>query len=168
MLGANIRVLSGTVLLNYAPLVLEEEVGMWENYTRENMNSFFESIAAEEELREIHEARFNKSSRLLQQELAVSDRIITLSGRPENRSYHLPIWQQSPAVPFPLLNFDLLSHPTGQNAYEESLRTGKAVLDFADNLNKESYGTTGQYIQMVLSASQYRDVVDTFLGDPSS
>jgi hypothetical protein len=67
-----------------------------------------------------------------------------------------------------VLNFNVLSHPAGMGSYMEVLNTGQAVMDSAANLNQENYGDTGAYMKLLISMSQYRESLDTFLGDPTS
>ena len=81
----------------------------------------------------------------------------------------LPLWQTTPAGTTPkILNFNAMSHPSAQQGYREVLRSGKAVLDIADNHDKKTYGNNAEVVQMLLSLGQYRDVADELCGEPST
>jgi hypothetical protein len=58
--------------------------------------------------------------------------------------------------------------PVGKGSYYELLRSNQAVLDVADNLDAEHFGTTGGYFKLVLGMSQYRGQIEQFLGKPTT
>jgi hypothetical protein len=90
----------------------------------------------------------------------------TLSAPPGSGPY-LPVWQVSPIVPMKsVLNFNVLSHQSGKGAFEEVICSGQAVVNFADNLNKEHLG--GAYFKLLLSMSQYPGEIELFLGEPET
>jgi hypothetical protein len=67
-----------------------------------------------------------------------------------------------------VLNFNVLSHPFNKGSGKEVIRSGRAVVDLADNLNKENFGATGTYAKLILSMSEYRGEIEQFLGEPMS
>lgn len=171
--GASARILSGISNLNYCPLVTDENREAWEKYTVDNQAEFFATLSADEQQRQFQDASYNADRRDLEQfELELLRVIDNLDGpAPNGTGPYLPIWQATPATPLDFfINFNVLSHPTGQKAYKQTLETGQAVLDFADNMSTKdaAYEGTIVFLRLLLSLSQYRDVIDDFLGDPSS
>lgn len=166
--------------INYSPLVTEENRIAWERYSVDNQGpAFFNSLVHDAVQRQLQDSVFNSTLRHLQ-ELELYKTIhgfystpqangSLVGTAPKGAGPYLPLWQLSPVVPSgALVNFNALSHPIAQKSCRETLRTGQAVIDFAENLNKEEYGNTLALVKVFLSLGQYRDVVSDFLEDPSS
>lgn len=152
-------------------MVTDENRAAWEEFAWENRMQFVDAIASDAVRRSVQDATFNKTTQRDLQEIELSDSITDLGVGPalNGTGPYFPLWQQSPAVPAGFLyNFNVLSHPAAQRAFQKLLETGDAVIGIADNLNKESYGSTGAFVQLLLSMGQYRDTIGDYLGDPSS
>jgi hypothetical protein len=189
--SANTRILADSVLLNFHPLVTDQARDGWEVYEKEHRDLYDAEFAQDRMQQALQDARFNRTAdantgaRHLQQEeeaveldmlgREIHNSIVnmqpdgsTLSAPPGSGPY-LPVWQVSPLVPMKsVLNFNVLSHPFNKGSGEEVIRSGQAVVDLADNLNKENFGATGMYAKLILSMSQYRGEIEEFLGEPVS
>jgi class 3 adenylate cyclase len=179
--ASNARIMSEALVFNYQPIVTDETRKGWETYVRENKKLHFDASITELDLIQYQDNYFNQSgSQNLQinQELSAAQNIQDLSDAirnfalngslviaPEGSGPYLPIWQASPAAPSPaILNFNILTHPASF-LYIDTMFNGKAVLLGAASLNGVD---NGAYMRQVLSLSQFRNSIETYLGDPTS
>lgn len=173
--GANSRVMSGSVFLQYLPVVTDENREGWEAYEIANRGHYIEELSTEMAFIKDQDSQFNKSEvrRLLVDAFRDTIENLTPNGTnivapPESGPY-LPVWQHSPVTPTKaLLNFNALTHPASAGGYREAMTTGQAVIEAAINLAGEHLGRTGIFFKTMLSMSQYRHDMEEYLGDPVS
>jgi class 3 adenylate cyclase len=175
---ANIRVLSDTSIIHYYPIVTEETRKGWEEYQFTHQNHFDKAYASELAMIQHQNDELGRpAGRKLQEnetvkapkEIGFSLPNGTYVAMPENTGPYFPLWQFSPVIPIKqLINVNIILNPAVTGAYSETIRTGKAVIESAANLNGENYRDTGALFKMFLDASQYRFDVKEYLGDPVS
>jgi class 3 adenylate cyclase len=167
------RVMSEAIVFNFQPIVTDITRQGWEAYVMENKIQYIDASITELALVQYQDNYFNQSDRRTLQKLQdLSDSIIgyvpngTIVASPKNSGPYLPVWQSSPATPFPIMNFNILTHPASL-LYINTMFNGEAVMLGAENLNGQD-GGTGDYVRYILSISQFRDSVETYLGEPTS
>jgi class 3 adenylate cyclase len=174
LIAANSRIMSETFLFNYYPLVTDENRNGWEAFVLENQNLYNSSAASELGWIAYQNSLFNKSQ---ERNLQVFDGFHNKIGNVETDGSvslakkgtgpYLPLWQASPFIPdVVLLNSNALAHSSTQT-FSKTLTTSQAVVSPAENLYNENAGPEGDYFQMVLSMSQFRDMGEQ-LNDPAS
>lgn len=168
---SNTRIMSEACVFNYQPIVTDETRKGWEAYVIENRNQFVEAVGTEMAMIQYQDSYFNKSEdRSLQELVGFMDTMVNYNDStsiiptPEDSGPYLPLWQQSPAIPFAsFLNFNILSHPDS-SLNRETMYGDKAVIFAAANF----FGESGVYSQYLLSLTQFRQTVDDYLMDPTS
>ena len=167
---SNMRIMSEAVVFNYQPIVTDETRRGYEAYVLENRGQLFDSVAKEMASIQHQDAYFNKSiPRMLQDVPPFIDKIYNIipniSFAPEGSGPYLPLWQISPATPFPsVLNFNILSHPVSL-LYRQTMYDSKAVILAASSPSRED---DDEYFKVVLSMSQFRNTVGEYLREPTS
>ena len=167
---SNMRIMSEAVVFNYQPIVTDETRKGYEAYAIENRGHFLDSAAKELASVQHQDAYFIRSiHRVLQSVPPFMDKIYNIlpntTDSPEGSGPFLPVWQISPAVPFPgVLNFNILSHPASL-LYRQTMYDDKAVILAASSLLGEE---SGDYFKVLLSMSQFRNTIGEYLGEPTS
>lgn len=177
---SGLRVLSESVLINICMLVEDENRDEWEKYIQDKQAAYFSStVNRDSELREYQDNRFGLDSpdRLPIPDTpfrrGISNLVLpagTVHVAPKGSGPYLPIWQVSPAIPWPTsYNFNLYSHPSSGTSYSTAIDTGTVVMSLADDLEDASYGSTTAYYRLVYNHSQYRHQIgDNYKGGPAT
>ncbi|CAB9509771.1 Receptor-type guanylate cyclase gcy [Seminavis robusta] len=175
--GANTRILGGAPVINFYPLITDETRPGWEAYVGETIGHYPQCMDADTEQRLIQDAILGLDYQVVEFEdpsplpLTIKDIQADGSTPPAEPGAgpYLPIWQMTPAIPLhSVLLVNLLTHPSGKGAYNATVNTAQAVIEFASNLNEEHLGQTGFAYQLFLSHGQFRADFDEFIGDPTS
>lgn len=177
--AANTRILAETALISYLPLVQEPERAEWENFVQENFDAYFwPSFEFESYQRMQQDERLGLPKRnetfdiaMLQMQPA-NPRIVvftpygTVENATDGTGPYLPLWHSSPSGPYSaIINNNGFGTQSAPDFYA-TITTGKATLGSGANLNKESLGGTGAFVQVMYSIGQYRYSVSDYLGDP--
>lgn len=167
--GANTRILSGTFLLSYSPIVQDKDRSSWEEYVGEVGDRQHEEALATFLFQSSEQDARLTSNRTLQEDTISSnitffDPEVGFVPKPLGSGPFLPAWQVSPPQRFKYgTNVDLFSHPFIRPGGLRLLETGKAVLNdaFINDVSED-------YFREAFADSQYRNGFEQFLGDPTS
>lgn len=177
------RVLADAAVINWQPLVTDDTRAGWEAYFAANVRTYDDTVDKE------HEQVYHQDVRLghVPEDAPMPPAPnMTADGilwnitnwvtdpeqdpvAPPGSGPYLPIWQQSPSLPWNfVLNLNVLSHALAGATYRKVIETGQVALDQAGNLNEEEHGVSAAYFGAVVAAGQYRYNADAFVGDPTT
>lgn len=177
---SGVRVLAEAPVINICMVVEDEDREEYEAYIREQAPAHYNlSVDRDTLLREFQDSEFGLESpaEVPKPDIPFREAISNLelpSGRvitaPNGTGPYLPIWQVSPAVPWPTSYFfNLFSHPATGAAYKVAIASGSVVMAAADNFQDANYGSTTDYFKLVYTHSQYRHQIgENYKGGPST
>lgn len=187
--GSNSRILADGCLIDWLPIVTDEDRAGWEAYALEHGNDWWdEAKVMGPALRHQQDVRFG----LIEEGVAVTDSNVTappeppipeqiVGGHPETGERRvepegsgpfLPVFQVSPILPGQTfnINFNMLSRPIYAGGLQAALKSSKAVFDTAIDLRDPNSDTdwtsASDLFLFILTYSQYRHQISDFSSDP--
>jgi class 3 adenylate cyclase len=172
---ANARVLSGSFMLSWTPLVTDTTRSSWERFSIGQMDNFEAALRMDTLLQEHQNTAYNFTAPIYPADHAMPNPIIRLErdgnfsvAEPHTGPYY-PIWHMSPVPPdTEVINLDLSSHPTFAGPLPQTVLTGKAVVGTASTLVGDQLEGTANFFSLLLQRSQYRNDLELYKGDPMS
>jgi hypothetical protein len=169
--AANTRVLGGSYVITYFPLVTEAMRDEWNNWTQSTdfAQTYRRSYEADVSMRLGQDKLFKTTTGTDRAPTIPFDASIVVDPLgPAEDGLYFPALQFSP-VPSTILanvNFDAYNSPLVKGVNKATLQTGMATLGMADlDFNN---ATTLAYLASVFALSQYRDRVEQVAFDPTS